>query len=84
MTIFFVTLLLQDGQSRFEIRRLQIHIDSTGKPVFKSVRDVLQLVDGPVTGEHQLFVRFEQVVEHMEQFFLCRRLALKKMDVVNQ
>ena len=79
-----VGALAQDRQARGEVGRLDVGDRPGGEALAQAVLERLQVVRGPVGGEHDLAAAVVQGVERVEELLLGPGLALEELDVVEQ
>jgi len=82
--IMLLRFFAEDGDARFEIRRLYIGYQSPLESGYESIFEFGDFVCGAVAREKDLFLLLEEFVEGVEEFFLNSFLAAQKLDIVEE
>jgi hypothetical protein len=75
---------VKNGQTHFDVGRLQVGYETPLEPGDKAVFEILNLAGWTVAGQHDLFMGLVESVEGMEEFFLDTLFAGEELDVVDQ
>ncbi len=77
-------LLLQNRDSGFEVRRLDVGDQAPFEPRAQALLERGDFVRRPVAAQHDLFLRVVERVERVEELGLRAFLAGHELDVVDQ